>query len=164
MKNISQRRSHVRTSKSEDQLLTASELVNSSSEEKLLINSSCHTLLDTESCQTTAAAPQVSSESSSSRSVIGNDVRLPPRVIWKVILIYLYFIGELYSSKMHEFFYRVECYFVFSNPVMIQRSVQTYQHLAWSPAQSITTETVFLILVTFLHNHQVVLKPQSGVS
>jgi len=35
--------------------------------------------LDTESCQAAAAAPQVSSESSSSRSVVGNDVRLPPR-------------------------------------------------------------------------------------
>ena len=69
----------VRGSKSEDQLLDAlSELENNSSEEeKLLLNSSCHTLLDTSQ---RPGAPHVSSESSSTRSVLSNDNRLPLRV------------------------------------------------------------------------------------
>ena len=75
IENIFQRRSYVRGSKSEDQLTGAGvECDNSSEEERMLINSSCHTLLDTETMprlrSVTTAPPHVSSESSSSRSLV----------------------------------------------------------------------------------------------
>ena len=81
----------MRGSKSEDQLAAAELDNNSSEEERILINSSCHTLLDpdTEAADTrlarlrtvASAAPQVSSESSSSRSLASTDTaQLPPRV------------------------------------------------------------------------------------
>ena len=76
----------MRGSKSEDQLAAAELDNNSSEEERILINSSCHTLLDPDTrlarLRTVAsAAPQVSSESSSSRSLGSTDTaQLPPRV------------------------------------------------------------------------------------
>ena len=74
----------VRGSKSEDQLAVMEMENNSSEEERMLINSSCHTLLDTDQMPRlrtlTSTAPQVSSESSSSRSLGSGDILLPPRV------------------------------------------------------------------------------------
>ena len=79
-----QRLSMVRGSKSEDQLAAMEMDNNSSEEERILINSSCHTLLDTDQMPrlrtVTSAAPQVSSESSSSRSLVSGDMLLPSRV------------------------------------------------------------------------------------
>lgn len=79
-----QRLSMVRGSKSEDQLAVMEMENNSSEEERMLINSSCHTLLDTDQMPrlrtVTSAAPQVSSESSSSRSLGSGDMLLPSRV------------------------------------------------------------------------------------
>jgi len=73
----------VRGSKSEDQLAVMEMENNSSEEERMLINSSCHTLLDTDQMPrlrtVTSAAPQVSSESSSSRSLGSGDMLLPSR-------------------------------------------------------------------------------------
>ena len=83
-----QRRSFVRGSKSEDQLAVAladSDNNNSddSEDDKMFLKSSCHTLLDTDQRVKTQAAPHVSSESSSSRSLgsgtSGDGVKLPPR-------------------------------------------------------------------------------------
>ena len=74
----------VRGSKSEDQLAVMEMENNSSEEERILINSSCHTLLDTDQMPrlrtVTSTAPQVSSESSSSRSLGSGDILLPSRV------------------------------------------------------------------------------------
>ena len=76
MENILQRRSYVRGSKSEDQL-TGAGVECDSEEERMLINSSCHTLLDTDTMprlrSVTTAPPHVSSESSSSRSLVSGD-------------------------------------------------------------------------------------------
>ena len=74
----------VRGSKSEDQLAVMEMENNSSEEEKMLINSSCHALVDTEQRPrlrtVTSAAPQVSSESSSSRSLGSTDIMPLSRV------------------------------------------------------------------------------------
>ena len=82
--NPLQRLSLVRASKSDDQLGQCgdSEQEGSEEEERLLINSSCLTLLHTDKPRlklATTAAPQVSSESSSSRSLGSNDLLLASR-------------------------------------------------------------------------------------
>ena len=78
-----QRLSVVRASKSEDQLGHCQDLEqDGSEEERIHLNSSCLTLLHTDKPRlklATTAAPQVSSESSSSRSLGSNDILLASR-------------------------------------------------------------------------------------
>jgi len=77
------RLSVVRASKSEDQLGHCQDLEqDGSEEERIHLNSSCLTLLHTDKPRlklATTAAPQVSSESSSSRSLGSNDILLASR-------------------------------------------------------------------------------------